>query len=132
MFSCDFNYVNQQKKVQQILEYKYVQLVIFDKSLLLLISFILASHLLFNKEFSSTVLEYGPVILAFKLEQMNIINSRQYEQLFNLNVSDKYKSLVLSSFTFDQFILTKYLECINVFNSDRKLWHLSIRIRQRS
>ena len=132
MFICDFNYVNQQKKAQQILEYKYVQLVIFDKSLLLLISFILASHLLFNKEFSSTVLEYGPVILAFKLEQMNIINSRQYEQLFNLNVSDKYKSLVLSSFTLSQFILSKYLECINVFNSDRKLWHLSIRIRQRS
>ena len=70
--------------------------------------------------------------MAFKLEQMNVINSRQYEQLFNLNVSDKYKSVVLSSFTFDQFRLSKYMECKKVFNNDRKLWHLSIRIRQRS
>ena len=98
-------------------------------SLLLLISFILASHFLFKKEFRSTVLEYGPVIMAFKLKQMNVINSRQYEQIFNLNVSDKYKSLVISSFTFDRFIISKYMKCKNVFNSDRKLWHLSIRIR---
>ena len=76
------------------------------------------------------VLEYGPVFMAFKLEQMNVINSRQYQQIYNLNVSDKYKSLVLSNFIFKKFGIYIYLQCKNLFDSDRKWWHLSIRIRQ--
>ena len=104
---------------------------ILYKSLLLLISFILASYLLFNKEFSSTVLEYGPVIMALKLKQSNVITSRQYEHLFKFDISDKYKSLVLSSFTLEKLKQKSYYwECKKLFNRDRKLWHLSITMRQ--
>ena len=69
--------------------------------------------------------------MAFQLEQMNVINSREYEQILNFSISDKYKSLVLSSFSLKRFsIRWIYLECKNFFSSDRKLWHLSIRMRQ--
>ena len=78
------------------------------------------------------VLEYGPVIMAFKLEQMDLLNSRKYQMIYNLNVSDKYKSLVLSNFIFKYFGTYIYLQCKNLFDSDRKWWHLSIRIRQAS
>ena len=78
------------------------------------------------------VLEYGPVIMAFKLEQVNVINSRKYEQIYNLNVSDKFKSQVLSAFVFYKFWIREYLQYKKLFDSDRKWWHLSIRFRQRS
>ena len=70
--------------------------------------------------------------MAFKLEQMNVLNPWEYQLIYNLNVSDKYKSLVLSVLVFDIFAVYKYLRCKNLFDSDRKLWHLSISIRQRS
>ena len=70
--------------------------------------------------------------MAFKLQQMNLINSRKYKQILHLNVSDKCKSLVLSVFLFYKLRISEYLQCKNIFDSDRKWWHLSIRIRQRS
>ena len=70
--------------------------------------------------------------MAFKLQQMNVTSlTKYYEQLLNLNIRDEYKSLVLSSYTLRMFAIRRiYLECKNIFSSDRKLWHLAIRMRQ--
>ena len=69
--------------------------------------------------------------MAFKLKQMDLISSSEYQLLFHLNISVKFKSLVLLCLIFQKFSSqSTYLEYKNFFSSDRRLWHLSIRMRQ--
>ena len=85
------------------------------------------------EEFHNTVVEYGPMNMALELKNRNIIPQFHYDYLSNLNNSAKHKSLVLFNYVMDAIIN----ECPNTnedfhafLNNDRKLWHLSLRIRQ--
>ena len=71
--------------------------------------------------------------MILKLTQKNVVTSVEYEHLSNLNISDKYKSLILVSSIFENINSNiAYSEYKEFLDSDRTLWHLSTRMSQTS
>ena len=91
----------------------------------------IASYHIFEKELSHGILKYGPVNMGFKLKQMYQISSYEYDVLSAVSISDKHKSWIFLYFILlsldTEVMYTKYKE---FFSSDRRLWHLSIRMSQ--
>ena len=83
------------------------------------------------EESHNTIVEYGPMKMALELRDRNILTQFDYECLSNLSISDKHKSLVLFNYIMHAITTRTTDEELHAFlNNDRKLWNLSIRMRQ--
>ena len=83
------------------------------------------------EESHNTLVEYGCMKMALKLKDRNILPQNDYDYLSHLNISDKHKSLLLIDNILDAIRKRDTNEEFHAFlNNDRKLWHLSLRMRQ--
>ena len=90
-----------------------------------------ASFLIVCKEIQVVTLEYGPMNMALKLKQRQILDSHQHQKLSELNINDYHKSLVLVNYILDSVTLKHNFEQFKAFmNSEEKLWHVSLRMTQ--
>ena len=91
-----------------------------------------ASYLILQKEFcDGSILEYGPVNVAFKLKEMYVISYNLYAIFSNLRITDKHKCLLLCQHIFAYLdIKSMYIEYKQFWSNDRRLWHLSLRMSQ--
>ena len=86
--------------------------------------------MILENEFVHYFHEYGPINMAFELKERNLISSMQYQILSNLSINDKHKSWLLIDFISEHSDSVDDL--MDIFSNDRRLWHLSIRLSQRS
>ena len=71
-------------------------------------------------------MEYPTINMAFQLKERNILTLAQYDTLSQLQ-SECHKAVLLFHITLnDRTPKDKYLEMRQFFDSDRKLWKLSI------
>ena len=90
---------------------------------------IIASDLLLENEIFLTIHEYGPLNMALKLTQENLLSLIHYEWLSNISISvkDEYVSLLLLNIISHKYnTISNYMEYINFLGIDRRFWPLSI------
>ena len=100
--------------------------------IIIIIIIVTASYLILKKEFcDGSILEYGPMNVAFKLKEMYVISYNLYAIFSNLIITDKHKCLLLCQHIFAHIdIISIYNDYKQFLSKDRRLWHLSLRMSQ--
>ena len=81
-----------------------------------------------HKEIHQAILNYGPMKMALKLNDLNILGLHKFMEFSQLNISDNHMSLILSSYLINAGVV----EFKELVTSDKSLWHLFISMRQTS